>query len=115
MTEHAIVPPPIVDPSEYRGPATCWYAPPVCPNPARWMPVAVFVADGFPENARTRIPASLLHLGTCDACKAAAERSLIESVVPHMERELLAPLLRAARLASAHFVRIEWVQIAKEA
>jgi hypothetical protein len=115
VTEHKIVKAPIVDPLYYRGGASCWFGPSPCPNPARWMPVPVFVAEGYEEDERTRIPAALLHLGTCDACRAEAERTIRETIAPDLARRFVNPVLHARGRVDARFVRIEWVQIAKEA
>lgn len=107
-----------VNANAYRGTATCGWklrsATP-CENPARWMPVLVFVAAGFSEKENTRIPAALTSVGTCDVCREAATADLAKEVVPGFRDNHLNPMLRRAHLVPVRFDRVEWVEIARAA
>lgn len=99
---------PLIDPRHYNGPATCGWkgdAGVACPNPARWMPVLVFVAKGWCEGENTRVPAALLSLGVCDVCRGTVVGHLTEDVAPQVRDQVLNRGLR--------FDRVEWVQIAR--
>ena len=107
---------PLIDGRHYNGPATCGWkgaAGAACGNPARWMPVLVFVAKGWRETSDSRVPAAILSVGVCDACRETVAGDLAENVAPHVRDEVLNRGLRAARRAEVRFDRVEWVEIAR--
>jgi len=112
---------PLIEARFYNGSATCaWKGGRAagvegdpCGNPARWMPVLVFVAKGWRESSSTRVPAGILSLGICDVHRDAAAEDLRANVAPHVRDEVLNRSLRAAQRAEVRFDRIEWVQIAR--
>jgi hypothetical protein len=103
----------LVDPGSYNGKAFCGWS--GCENPARWMPVLVFVAQGHAENRSTRVPTGLLSLGVCDACRETVAADLAANVAPDVRDRVLNRSLRTARLCEVRFDRVEWVEIARAA
>lgn len=79
---------PFIEARYYNGAATCGWRGEraggadgeACANPARWMPVLVFIANGYRETDSTRVPAGILSLGICDVHRDAAGEDLFDRV-----------------------------------
>lgn len=107
----------MIDPNAYKGGATCGWkgdGDVACDNPARWMPVLVFVAEGHRETKDTRVPAALVSLGACDVCRPTVERIVAQEMAPGFGEQLRRGFA-AARLAEPRFDRVHWVEIARRA
>lgn len=79
----------------------------ICHRASLYTPVLIFVAKGFKETARTRVPVTMPTIGCCSGCRDAMGSDLAKEIAPEIAARI-GPAFAHAGLDDLEFVRVEW-------